>query len=70
MKKTTRIKEVMKNPQALAIMDKYIEGFGKDSRLKMAGMMTVEQLVAYVPNFSEEQKQSLYAELAGIVEEV
>ena len=69
MKKTTRIKFVLKSPEAMAAMGKYLKDFGKDPRLKMAGMMTVEQLLGYAPDVTEEQKQALYAELASIPEE-
>jgi hypothetical protein len=69
MKPTTRMKNVMKSPEALAVFDKYIPGTSKDTRLKMAAMMTVEQLLGYVPDFSEEKKVALLADLAKVPED-
>jgi hypothetical protein len=69
MKKTTRIKAILKNPAAIVVMDKHISGFSKDNRLKMAAMMTVEQLAGYVPGWTDKEKEALYADLANVPEE-
>jgi hypothetical protein len=69
MNKDTKIKVIMNNPEAMDIMDKYLPGFKTDKRLRMAAIMTVEQILPFLPiPFSAEQKAAMYAELEKIPE--
>jgi hypothetical protein len=68
MKPTTKIKNILKSPAATKLMDSYMEGFSKDPRLKMAKMMSVEQLLGYADNLTDEQKAELLKKLEEIEE--
>jgi hypothetical protein len=62
MNKATKIKFIMKNPEAMEVMDKHVPGFKTDKRLKMAANMTIEAVLAFL-KYTEEQKSACYADI-------
>ena len=54
--------------KSAALTATIMEGFSKDPRLKMAKMMSVEQLLGYADNLTDEQKAELLKKLEEIEE--
>ena len=64
-----KIKKLVKNPDALAIMDKYIPGFSTDKQLKLAYGMTVREMYEF-PQMADfrDKLDDLNAELEALPE--
>ena len=45
LSKDSKLKDVMSNPKAAAIVEQYVPGASSDPRLKMAGGFTLKQIV-------------------------
>ncbi len=43
----SKLKEIMKNPEAVAIIDKYNPGFAENKQLKMCYGMTLRSLLRF-----------------------
>lgn len=61
------LKEVLENPQAAAILDKYSPGFSKNPMLKMGMGMTLGTCVSFPQaNMTKEQIKALEEELKAL----
>lgn len=66
LSKESRVSEILKNPEALAIMDKYIAGASTDPKLKMAKMLTLERVSHLTPDLTPEALEAIDAELRAL----
>ena len=63
----TTIRQLLDNPTARAILDKYFPGMTEDSRLAMAAGMTLQQIAPFAPQvLTEEKLQAVDDELKQI----
>ena len=49
LSKESKMKEIMKNPDAVAILESYIPGVSNEPRLKMALGLSLEKVAKMVP---------------------
>jgi len=45
LSKDSKLEDVMKNPKAAAIIEEYVPGASKDPKMKLAGNLTLTQIV-------------------------
>ncbi len=50
LSKESKLKEIMANPDAVALMEEYIPGISKDPKIKMAMGMSLEKAAKMAPN--------------------
>lgn len=50
----SKVSEIMKSPEAMAIMEEFIPGCSTDSKFKMAKMLTLERISKLTPDLSPE----------------
>jgi hypothetical protein len=61
------IRQLLDNPAAKAILDRYFPGMTEDARLAMAAGMTLEQIAPFAPQvLTEEKLQAVDDELKRI----
>ena len=61
------LKELMQNPEAVAILEKYSPGFTKNPMLKLGMGMTLEKCVHFPQaNMTEEQIKALEEDLKAL----
>jgi len=70
LSKASKMKEIMRNPEAVAMLEGYVPGFSKDARLKMALGMSLEKVAKMVPDMVKaEWIDEIDAKLQAIVVE-
>lgn len=62
----SRVSEIMKNPEAMAILEEYIPGAANDPKLKMAKMLSLEKISKLTPDLTREVVEELDMRLRGI----
>lgn len=62
----SRVSEIMKNPEAMAILEEYIPGASTDPKLKMAKMLSLEKISKLTPDLTREVVEELDMRLRGI----
>lgn len=62
----SRVSEIMKNPEAMAILEEYIPGAANDPKLKMAKMLSLEKISKLTPDLTQEMVEQLDMRLRGI----
>jgi hypothetical protein len=65
MTRSDKFKKVLASEEAKAVVAKYIPDFFKDSRVKMAGILSIQAVVDRIPaeSLSEENREALLQEL-------
>ena len=50
LSKNSKLKEIMKRPEAMAVLEKYIPGISEEKKLAMGAGMTLVQLSGMAPD--------------------
>ncbi|MCL1798615.1 MAG: hypothetical protein FWG23_02585 [Eggerthellaceae bacterium] len=50
LSKSSKLKDIMKNPEAMAILDEYLPGASNEPKLKLAASLSLVKIAAVAPN--------------------
>lgn len=59
LSKESKVSDIMKNPEAMAVLEEFIPGAANDSKLKMAKMLTLEKISKLTPDLTEEMVEKI-----------
>lgn len=62
----SKVSEILKNPEAVAILEEYLPGASTDPKLKMAKMLSLERISHLTPDLTREVVEALDERLRGI----
>ncbi|MBQ2063132.1 MAG: hypothetical protein IIV88_00860 [Erysipelotrichaceae bacterium] len=63
----SKVKEILKDPRACAVLDKYAEGASKNPQMKLVGGLTLRKLASFPQSaYLQPHLEELDAELKAI----
>lgn len=62
----SRVSEILADPAASAILDKYLPGASTDKKLAMGKMLSLEKISKLTPDLSQEALKAIDAELRAL----